>query len=90
MGINAKDFSASAGDVPLVHLLFLLFVRQAAMLRQRRIVVPGLPHHITQRGNRHMNVNVFVDGENRPVFLRMLQGNKVDEWDVPLFFKRGC
>ena len=37
-----------------------------------------------------MNVNVFVDGENRPVFLRMLQGNKVDEWDVPLFFKRGC
>jgi hypothetical protein len=34
-------------------------------------VVPGMPHHITQRGNRRMNV--FVDREDREVFLRMLR-----------------
>jgi putative transposase len=32
-----------------------------------------MPHHITQRGNRRMNV--FVDGEDRRVFLRMLREN---------------
>ena len=41
------------------------------MPRRNRIVIPGLPHHITQRGNRRMNV--FVDAEDRRVFLRMLQ-----------------
>jgi putative transposase len=41
------------------------------MPRRPRIVVPGLPHHITQRGNRRMNV--FVDAEDRRVFLRMLR-----------------
>jgi putative transposase len=44
-----------------------------AMPRRRRIVVPGLPHHITQRGNRRMNV--FVDAEDRQVFLRLLREN---------------
>jgi len=43
------------------------------MPRRRRIVVPGLPHHITQRGNRRMNV--FADAEDRRVFLRMLREN---------------
>jgi putative transposase len=43
------------------------------MPRRRRIVVPGLPHHITQRGNRRMNV--FVDAEDRQVFLRLLREN---------------
>jgi putative transposase len=43
------------------------------MPRRRRIVVPGMPHHITQRGNRRMNV--FVDAEDRRVFLRMLREN---------------
>jgi putative transposase len=41
------------------------------MPRRSRIVVPGMPHHITQRGNRRMNV--FVDREDREVFLRMLR-----------------
>ncbi len=41
------------------------------MARCRRIVVPGYPHHVTQRGNRR--VNVFVDDADRRVFLRMLR-----------------
>ncbi len=41
------------------------------MPRSRRIVVPGLPHHITQRGNRRMNV--FLDVADRRVFLRILR-----------------
>ena len=43
------------------------------MPRRRRIVVPGMPHHITQRGSRRMNV--FADAEDRRVFLRMLREN---------------
>ncbi len=41
------------------------------MPRGRRIVVPGYPHHVTQRGNRRMNV--FQDKSDREVFLRMLR-----------------
>jgi putative transposase len=40
------------------------------MPRLKRIVVPGLPHHITQRGNSR--ANVFFDDEDREVFLRIL------------------
>src|SRR5437867_3469539 len=41
------------------------------MARLRRVVVPGLPHHITQRGNRR--ANVFLDDQDRRVFLRLLR-----------------
>jgi putative transposase len=40
------------------------------MPRSKRIVIPGLPHHIVQRGNRRMNV--FLEDLDREVFLRML------------------
>jgi len=40
------------------------------MPRSRRIVVPGFPHHITQRGNHRMDV--FIEKEDRHVFLRIL------------------
>lgn len=32
------------------------------MARLARVVVPGLPHHVTQRGNRHQRV-FFNDGD---------------------------
>jgi putative transposase len=38
--------------------------------RSKRIVVPGLPHHIIQRGNHR--INVFLDDRDREVFLRLL------------------
>ena len=39
------------------------------MSRVARIVLPGIPHHVTQRGNNHQDV-FFVDDENqaRPGF----------------------
>ena len=40
------------------------------MTRSPRIVIPGRPHHVVQRGNRR--VDVFLDDEDREVFLRML------------------
>jgi putative transposase len=40
------------------------------MPRSKRIVIPGIPHHIVQRGNHRMNV--FLDDNDRLVFLRML------------------
>jgi putative transposase len=40
------------------------------MPRFQRLVIPGMPHHIVQRGNRR--VDVFVDDSDRQVFLRML------------------
>ncbi len=41
------------------------------MPRVRRIVVTGLPHHVTQRGNRRCDV--FLDDQDRRVFLRLLR-----------------
>jgi putative transposase len=41
------------------------------MPRIARIVIPGVPHHITQRGNNRQDV-FFVD-EDRIIFLRFLK-----------------
>ena len=41
------------------------------MPRVARIVVPGMPHHITQRGNNHQDV-FFVDDDRR-TYLRLLK-----------------
>ena len=40
------------------------------MARVARIVVPGVPHHITQRGNNRQDV-FFVDDDRR-LYLRLL------------------
>ncbi len=40
------------------------------MPRSQRVVIPGLTHHVTQRGNRRCNV--FFDDQDRLVFLRLL------------------
>ena len=41
------------------------------MPRLQRVVIPGCPHHITQRGNRRQQV--FVTPEDYEVFRRMLR-----------------
>jgi putative transposase len=40
------------------------------MPRKHRIILPGLPHHITQRGNGRSDV--FRDGNDREVYLQLL------------------
>ena len=40
------------------------------MARLKRIVVPGLPHHITQRGVRRSDI--FLEPEDRQVYGRLL------------------
>jgi putative transposase len=40
------------------------------MARSKRLVTPGMPHHIVQRGNRRLAV--FGDDYDRMVFLRLL------------------
>ncbi len=40
------------------------------MARQARIVIPGLPHHVTQRGNRRQKV--FFDAEDYAAYLALL------------------
>jgi putative transposase len=40
------------------------------MARLKRIVVPGLPHHVTQRGVRRCDT--FVDPQDREVYARLL------------------
>lgn len=40
------------------------------MSRVGRIVAPGVPHHVTQRGNRR--ADVFVDDSDRHAYLRLL------------------
>ncbi|MCC6143303.1 MAG: transposase [Candidatus Hydrogenedentes bacterium] len=41
------------------------------MSRVARVVVPGIPHHVTQRGNRR--ADIFVDEGDREMYLRLLQ-----------------
>ena len=46
------------------------------MPRMARVVVPGCPHHITQRGNRRQDV--FLADEDRQHFLQLLIGYAVE------------
>ncbi|MBN4047773.1 hypothetical protein JYT75_00475 [Oceanicaulis sp. AH-315-P02] len=41
------------------------------MARLARIVIPGLPHHVTQRGNRHEQV--FFGDDDYCAYLDMLR-----------------
>src|ERR1051325_8788713 len=40
-------------------------------LRRRRVRVPGVPHHVTQRGNRRSEI--FLDAEDRHLYLELLR-----------------
>ena len=44
------------------------------MARLARVVVPGLPHHITQRGNRRQQT--FFRLEDYALYLEVLQGHE--------------
>jgi len=41
------------------------------MPRLARIVIPGLPHHVTQRGNHRQDV--FLREEDRTIYLELLR-----------------
>ncbi len=43
------------------------------MPRLARVVIPGCPHHVTQRGNRRQAV--FYDDTDRRFYLRLLGRN---------------
>lgn len=52
------------------------------MARMARVVIPGLPHHITQRGNRQQKV-FFNDGDYQAYMDLMIEGCQkagVDIW----------
>ena len=42
------------------------------MPRIARIIAPGYPHHVTQRGNNR--ADVFFDDEDRQTYLKLLSG----------------
>jgi putative transposase len=41
------------------------------MARMARLVVPGLPHHVTQRGVR--SIDVFADDDDRRLYLELMR-----------------
>ena len=41
------------------------------MPRLRRVILPGEPHHVTQRGNRR--TDIYCDNEDREVYLFLLK-----------------
>lgn len=47
------------------------FVNFALMARMKRIVVPGYPHHVVQRGVRSMDI--FFSAEDREEYLALLR-----------------
>jgi hypothetical protein len=53
----------------------------AGMARFARVVAPGFPRHITQRGNRQQPTFFFDDDYLNPVDKARTQKLK-DEWDV--------
>ncbi len=40
-------------------------------MRRARITIPGVAHHVTQRGNRR--ADVFLDAEDRHLYLELLR-----------------
>ncbi|MBM3497031.1 MAG: transposase [Armatimonadetes bacterium] len=46
------------------------------MGRIARVVVPGLPHHVTQRGSNRQTV--FVDDDDRRLYLSVLRDRATD------------
>ena len=40
------------------------------MARLARVVIPGVPHHVTQRGNRRQPV--FFSGDDRRAYLALI------------------
>jgi putative transposase len=44
---------------------------ESVMPRIARIVAPGYPHHITQRGNNRLDI--FIDDEDRSLYLGLLK-----------------
>ena len=55
-------------------------------MRRARVSVPGLPHHVTQRGNRR--TDVFLDAEDRHLYLELLREystrHRLRVWDYNL------
>lgn len=41
------------------------------MPRLARVVIPGIPHHITQRGNR--NQDVFFRGDDKSYYIEFMR-----------------
>ena len=50
--------------------------RRMVMARMPRLVVPGFPHHVTQRGNRRMKT--FFNGEDHCAYLDLLSKGKAE------------
>ena len=46
------------------------------MARLARVVLPGVPHHITQRGVR--SINIFSCDEDRNYYLELLQSASIE------------
>jgi putative transposase len=64
----------------------LIVLRFASMPRRARILSPGFPHHLTQRGNRRLDV--FRDDQDRRCFLELLvryfQRDRIEVWSYTL------
>jgi len=65
MGVNRGRLPIYFIDTAIIICIFVLMPRIA------RIVIPAVPHHITQRGNNKQDV-FFVD-DDRAVFLKLLK-----------------
>ena len=56
-------------------LVFLLFTASVAMARLSRLTLPGLPHHVIQRGNNRQPI--FVDAQDYEAMLdRLLEQSR--------------
>lgn len=52
------------------------------MARLARIVIPGIAHHITQRGNRRERL--FFEDDDFALYLAMLRFGRVEEPQLEL------
>ena len=68
-----SDYVGYWGQLPLIQFIDNIAIRSYTIIMSRsaRIVIPDIPHHITQRGNYRQQV--FFSDEDRLVYLRLLR-----------------
>lgn len=67
---NRSQAREKKATVYLIVVLRGLPMDNSIMARVARLVVPGIPHHVTQRGNRHQDV--FFGREDYRTYLELL------------------
>ena len=75
---TARDYGDSSQDAPCRYNHLANRLKEAQASPGSRVAVPGLPHHVTQRGNRREPVFFEADAGGRPATTRIERAPTID------------